>query len=167
MTSVDAELELWIRYHEIVATELGCHAPAEVARETVTRWRTTMPVEAFEWTLPALSALRARGITVVVLSDAWPSLRDWYVELGLDVYIDAMVISAEEAMSKPDERVFTKARALLGDVDQVFFVDDWPGNVAAANKLGLRGIRLRLQGAASHPGLVEIEDLRDLLDLMD
>jgi len=167
MTRVDAEVDLWIRYHEIVATELGCDAPAEVARETVTRWRTRTPVEPFEWTVPVLSSLRARGITVVVLSDAWPSLRDWYVDLGLDAYVHAMVISAEEAMSKPDERVFAKARALLGDVDQAFFVDDWPGNVEAANALGLTGIRLRPQGSTSHPGLVEIDDLRDLLDLMD
>jgi len=101
---------------------------------------------------------------VVVLSDAWPSLRRWYRELNLDGYIRAMVISAEEGITKPDHRIFEKARRLLGpDVSEVVFVDDHPGHVRAAADLGMRGLRLRHPGEEPADGLEEITGLTELL----
>jgi FMN phosphatase YigB (HAD superfamily) len=134
---------------------------AEVIAE---RQGQSLPLEPFSWTLPVLSELKQRRVGVVVLSDAWPSLRCHYRQLGLDGYVDAMVISAEEGLTKPDPKVFTKARGLLGEAQEIVFVDDWPGHVHAAIGLGMRGLRLVPVGENPDPSLEEISDLRQLLE---
>lgn len=166
LASEEEEHELWTRYFDVVLRALEHHGDSLPALITE-RWKASRCVELFEWTMPVLTELRARDIPVVVLSDAWPSLRRWYGELGLDGFVDAMVISAEEGITKPDRRVFEKARSLLGGVDDVVFVDDWPYNVRAANELAMRGLRLRPVGAESDPSVLEIQDLRVVLDHLE
>jgi hypothetical protein len=86
---------------------------------------------------------------------------------GLDRFVKAMVISAEEGVSKPDARVFQTAPAALGQpVACTVFVDDWPEHVEAANRLGIGGIRLRHDAADATRGLEEISDLRAMLELI-
>src|SRR5438067_3310674 len=81
---------------------------------------------------------------------------------ALDAYVDAMVISGEEGITKPDRRVFDKARALL-DADDVVFVDDAADNVRGAMAVGMRGLRLRHPTEEPEPVLTEISDLIELL----
>ena len=50
-------------------------------------WEASLPVEPYSWTVPVLEELAARQLPVVLLSDAWPSLRRFYRELGLEVHI--------------------------------------------------------------------------------
>ena len=114
-----------------------------------------------------LAELRARSIPVVVLSNAWPSLRRLHRGLGLDRFVKAMVISAEEGVSKPDVRIFRRALEALGKPpDQTVFVDDWPDHVEAANCLGIRGVWLRHSTDDMTTGLEVISDLRALLDIV-
>lgn len=140
-----------------------------VAEAVTAAWASTISVEPYPWSIPVLAELQRRGIPVVVLSDAWPSLRRWYHELDLDRYIRAMVISGEEGITKPDHRVFAKAVKLLGpDVSdvggsEVLFVDDDPAHVRAAVDLGIRGLRLRHAHDDSADGVDEITDLSELL----
>jgi HAD superfamily hydrolase (TIGR01509 family) len=154
---------VWVRYYELVLESLGFDADRHELAETIaTAWEATLWVEPFPWTLPVLRELEARGIPVVVLSDAWPSLRRWFRELGLDAYVDAMVISGEEGITKPDRRAFDKARALL-DANDIVFVDDSADNVRGAIALGMRGLRLGHPGKTPDPTLTEISDLHELL----
>lgn len=75
-----------------------------------------------------------------------------------------MVISGEEGITKPDDRVFKKAQNLLGpEVYEVIFVDDDPGNVRAAVGLAMRGLRLRHPNDEPADGVDEITDLTELL----
>ena len=109
----------------------------------------------------------ARSIPVVVLSNAWPSLRRLHRGLGIDRFVAGMVISAEEGAGKPDVRLFRKALDLLDRPPaQVTFVDDWPGHVEAADSLGIRVIWLRHKGQDPVPGLETIVDLRELLNII-
>jgi HAD superfamily hydrolase (TIGR01509 family) len=130
-----AERLVWLRYHQLVLDALRIEADSAVLAEEITDlWETEICVEPYPWTMPTLVQLHGRDIRTVILSDAWPSLRRWFTELGLSPFVDAMVISAEEGITKPDARVFNKARRLLGpQVDQVIFVDDYPGHVQAAS----------------------------------
>jgi putative hydrolase of the HAD superfamily len=137
---------------------------AALAREIQAREEARDVVEPYEWTLDVLAELQARSVPVVVLSNAWPSLRRLHRGLGIDRFVQAMVISAEEGVGKPDARAFRTALAALGQpAERTGFVDDWPEHVEAANRLGIRGIRLRHGGDEPSPGLDEIADLRALL----
>jgi HAD superfamily hydrolase (TIGR01509 family) len=161
----EAELAVWTRYFELLLEGIGItHDHHGLARSMVTAWEAAPGVEPYPWTLPVLAELEHRGIPVVVLSDAWPSLRRWYRELGLDTYVRAMVISGEEGITKPDRRVFDKAVALVScAASNVTFVDDYPGHVQAAVDLGMRGLRLRHADHDPADGIQEITDLTELL----
>jgi HAD superfamily hydrolase (TIGR01509 family) len=164
-----AEEAVMARYHETILTALGVTAdgPA-LARAILAREAARDVVEPYEWTQEVLTELQARSIPVLVLSNAWPSLRRLHRRLGIDRLVREWVISAEVGVSKPDPRIFELALAALGrPPEQVVFVDDWPEHVETANRLGIRGIWLRVAGQEPAAELEQITDLRALLDLLD
>ncbi len=94
-----------------------------------------------------------------LISNAWSSLR--YVLHTLfpihDAF-DTLVISAEEKIMKPDERIYQLALERLGvRPHEAIFLDDFKVNIDAANALGIHGIHFRSTEQAQH-------DIRMLLD---
>jgi putative hydrolase of the HAD superfamily len=74
-----------------------------------------------------------------------------------DVIVDAGLIG----VLKPDPRAFRHAAAELGlPVEQIVFLDDMPGNVAGARRVGMTAVRVPWED----PGLA-IDTARDLLRL--
>jgi len=60
----------------------------------------------------------------------------------IDRLVDLVIISAEEGMAKPDERLYHLALERLGVAPkEAVFVDDLEENVAAALRVGIRAIR--------------------------
>jgi putative hydrolase of the HAD superfamily len=167
----DEELVVMQRYYELVLAGLGIGADdgaADTALAIVAAEVAEPPVEPYEWTEEVLAELHDRGLPVVILSNAWPSLRRFFRQLGLDRWVSAMVISAEHGITKPDHRLYRAAIDLTGcTAADAVFVDDWHDNVRAANELGLRGIRLLHPEEEPAPDLHEIRDLRELLTLLD
>jgi putative hydrolase of the HAD superfamily len=84
-------------------------------------------------------AVRAAGLRTGLLSNSWgvgayPS----HLFPGL---FDAVVISAEVGMRKPEERIFQHAASLLGVAPpECVFIDDIEANVQAAEALGMTGL---------------------------
>lgn len=86
----------------------------------------------------ALRAARAAGTRTALLSNSWGN--EYPRDLFADLF-DAVVISAEVGMRKPDERIFRHALDLLGlDAAECVFIDDIEHNIRAAEALGIRGI---------------------------
>jgi epoxide hydrolase-like predicted phosphatase len=90
-----------------------------------------------------LRDLRPRYKTAI-LSNAWGNARRLFEELGLDQVVDAMIISAEEGVLKPDARIYQIALERLGvRPAEAVFVDDFVENVAAARALGMAAVHFR------------------------
>jgi putative hydrolase of the HAD superfamily len=86
----------------------------------------------------ALRDARAAGTRTALLSNSWGN--EYPRDLFADLF-DAVVISAEVGMRKPDERIFRHALDLLGlDAAECVFIDDIEHNIRAAEALGIRGI---------------------------
>lgn len=91
---------------------------------------------------PAMSALVLRahraGVRTGLLSNSWGNE---YPREGWDEMFDAIVISGEVGMRKPEPGIFHHALEML-DVTpaQAVFVDDLRSNVMAAADLGLVGV---------------------------
>ncbi|TDC67577.1 HAD family phosphatase [Actinomadura sp. GC306] len=86
----------------------------------------------------ALRAARARGTRTALLSNSWGN--EYPHDLFADLF-DAVVISSEVGMRKPDERIFRHALELLGaEPAECVFIDDIEHNIRAAERLGIRGI---------------------------
>ncbi len=157
-----AALRPWVRaaYDEaghgnpVHALERGECTSAEFERELAARLvrRDGGPVVAdgllarmFAATMPsepmyaAVRALRVAGLRTCLLSNSWGS--DGYPREILPELFDAVVISAEVGMRKPEERIFQHAIGLIGLVPgECVFIDDMAANVQAAQALGMRGL---------------------------
>ena len=88
-----------------------------------------------------LRSLRRAGVRTAVLSNSWGN--NYPRELFAGVF-DAVVISSEVGMRKPEERIFLHALARLGlTPQQCVFIDDIEANVTAARALGMTGLHHR------------------------
>jgi putative hydrolase of the HAD superfamily len=87
----------------------------------------------------AVRTLRAAGLRTCLLSNSWGS--DGYPREILPELFDAVVISAEVGMRKPEERIFRHAIGLIGlAAGECVFIDDMAANVQAAQALGMRAL---------------------------
>ena len=88
---------------------------------------------------PVLDLLRQRQVPVALVTNATSRLPRDLDALGLDGEFDHVINSSAVGVAKPDPGIFTAAlQALELPIDQVLFVDDDPGHVAAAEVLGIR-----------------------------
>jgi putative hydrolase of the HAD superfamily len=89
--------------------------------------------------LELIRGLRASGLRTGLLSNSW-GLLDYPRHLFAELF-DAVVISGEVGMRKPEERIFRLAADGLGLLPaQCVFVDDVEGNIVAARGLGFATI---------------------------
>lgn len=95
---------------------------------------------------PLVEALRRwrSRVALGLISNAWSGLREVLKRLNLLELFEAVVISAEVGLLKPDPRIYQLALERLGlPPESAAFVDDLPENVRAAQELGLYGIHFR------------------------
>jgi epoxide hydrolase-like predicted phosphatase len=87
----------------------------------------------------AVHAARLAGVRTGMLSNSWGV--DSYPREFLGELFDAVVISGDVGIRKPEAAVFGLAAERLGLVPaRCVFVDDVPGNVEAAEAAGMRGV---------------------------
>jgi putative hydrolase of the HAD superfamily len=96
---------------------------------------------AFEPVEPMYDALRkarAAGVRTCLLSNSWGNT---YPRELFDELFDAVVISSEVRLRKPDPAIFQHALDLIGlPPHECAFVDDIEHNVRAAERLGITGV---------------------------
>lgn len=83
---------------------------------------------------------REKGYRIFVLSNASNSFYQYFQRFAPLDYFDGIVVSCDIHMIKPDVRIY---QYLLDKYqlkpEESFFIDDMPGNVAGAEKAGIRG----------------------------
>lgn len=90
--------------------------------------------------VPALAALRARGLTLAVVSNANGRLRHLFDRLDLTRWFDHVLDSHEWGVEKPDPRLFQLAlEQVCGDARRTIHVGDlYHVDVMGARRAGLR-----------------------------
>lgn len=112
------------------------------------RWHETLG-DALEPTVAVLDELRRTGVRLLALSnwsgETFPVARPRYPFLE---WFEAIVISGDERVVKPDPRIFRLLLDRHGLVAaETVFIDDSRANVAAAAALGMRTILFSGAGA--------------------
>jgi putative hydrolase of the HAD superfamily len=135
--------ELRERCAAIVSERLGMDVGVE---ELVAAIR----FSAYPDAIPALRALRDRGLRLVAVSNWDCSLPRVLEQCGLGELLDATVTSAETGSRKPDPRIFSRALELAGcEAGEVVHVGDTPEeDVAGARAAGIRPLLIDRDGAA-------------------
>jgi putative hydrolase of the HAD superfamily len=138
--------EDWREFYRIVVQGIGVE-PTQAMLDDIAAIEPIDAVELFSDTLPCLKRLRARGIKMAVVSDAWPNLSELHQALGISRFFEGYAISSLLGCSKPDPRMYAEgARALDREVDKLLFVDDCDDLVQATIDLGYRGVALLRSG---------------------
>jgi len=115
---------------------------------------------------PALGALRARNLQLVVVSNANGTLRAHMERLRLTPLFDTVLDSADEGVEKPDPRFFRIALARSGarpettiHVGDLYHVD-----VIGARNAGLRGVLLDEAGLRPDADCPRVRTLGELVE---
>jgi epoxide hydrolase-like predicted phosphatase len=91
----------------------------------------------------ATRRVRRRGLrTALVTNNAREFAAGWRPLLPLEELFDAVIDSSEVGMRKPDPAIFDLALREIGGVapERAIFLDDFPGNIEAARRLGMHGV---------------------------
>ena len=119
---------------------------------------------------PALAALKARGLKLVVVSNANGRLRHLFERLGLSKWFDHLLDSHEWGVEKPDPRLFRLALEQAGadpsrtvHVGDLYYVD-----VIGARNAGLReGVLFDMAGLYDGVDCPRVESLAGLVEWID
>jgi putative hydrolase of the HAD superfamily len=98
---------------------------------------------AIDGAMTLLERLRERGAAVVIVSNnVLDEQREKLRHCGLDAFVDALVVSEQERISKPDPEIFRRALARVGAGPgaAVMVGDSWSADVAGARAAGIRAV---------------------------
>jgi HAD superfamily hydrolase (TIGR01509 family) len=167
LTVDDARVERFRRLFghagETVDDRLAQAAASAYREAYVSHWR---PVTG---AMAVLAALRGRAAIGVVTNNVASEQRQKIDACGFSPYLDAVVISEEAGVAKPDPRIFEIAVGLLGRPrdETVMIGDAWAADVAGARAAGLRAIWFNRFGAPSpDPAVPEIASLVPAAELL-
>ena len=121
-----------------------------------------------------LALVRAHARIGIVSNNLIDEQREKLRSCGLDRFIDALVVSEETGISKPDPRIFEIAleRLKVSPSDAVMVGDSWTADVAGARRAGIPAIWFNPLGApppepaARVPELSSLEPPETVLDLI-
>jgi putative hydrolase of the HAD superfamily len=124
--------------------------------------------EPFDDAVPAIEALRERGVRLAVVSNWDSRLRNILRARRLEPYFDAVVISAEVGWRKPHGAIFRRSLEALGAAPgEALHVGDSVGDdVEGARAAGIRPVLLDRSGEKRVDGADVIRDLRQIVDLL-
>jgi putative hydrolase of the HAD superfamily len=150
-----------------VAVELGGAVPDEAVRPAMLR---ALGFAAFEDAAPALTALRAAGLRLVVVSNWDCSLTAVLEELGLLALVDGVATSAAVGAAKPHAAPFLLGLGLAGTGPRETWMvgDSEVADVGGAEALGIHGLLLRREpedarAAGTSPAISSLAELPSLI----
>ncbi|WP_238475809.1 HAD-IA family hydrolase [Clostridium manihotivorum] len=80
---------------------------------------------------------------LAIVSDAWPSLENVFVQADLRKYFSSFIISSKLGVTKPNEFMYKSALQELNmKAEQCIFIDDNIKNCDGAKKLGIESLLL-------------------------
>ncbi len=138
----------------VLAAALSPPPPSAVATEALAA---SLVYRLYGDVVPALDALRARGMRLAVVSNWDASLPGILEDLGIADRLDHVVVSAVAGARKPDPAIFLRAaRALDLEPARLMHVGDDPvADLAGAAAAGIRAVLIdREAGAGGRPGVV-------------
>ncbi len=93
--------------------------------------------------IDAAVAVRAAGYRTAILTNNIKEWGAWRQVWDADNLVDVVVDSCEVDMRKPNADIFEHTVALLGtQTERTLFLDDFPWNIAGADKVGLQTMQV-------------------------
>jgi putative hydrolase of the HAD superfamily len=160
--------EIWFRFTERIVRGMGGDADSAYACavEITRAWERHENFELYDDVPDALTALRAAGFRLGLVSNASRDVREFALHHGLDV--DAGISSFHHGRTKPHASIFRAVLDLLDvePAEAVMIGDTIADDIEGALALGMRAILLDREG--TRPDFEpRIETLPELLPLLE
>lgn len=141
----DEQAELYIRYANIMLSEVGVKADKELILQIIKKWpqvfgRTHFAL--FDDVLAVLKTLKESKLILGLLTNATKDAVSVHRELGLEPYLDFVVTSEEAGADKPKPEIFLKALEKAGAIasETVHVGDQYDLDVVGARGVGISPI---------------------------
>jgi putative hydrolase of the HAD superfamily len=162
---LDHDEEIWIRFTQRIIEGMGGVGDTyAAAAEMEGAWAHAHHFELFDDALPALDAIRTRGLKIGLLSNSARDLDEFVAHHGLDV--DAVLTSGAHGKTKPHETIFRRMLELLGvqAAEALMVGDTVDDDIDGARAVGMHAVLVDREGR--HPECESIDDLRAVLALL-
>jgi len=165
VANLEEEKDQFRTYYRIICGKLGITQDDGLIEDLMRAYVEKCNFQLYPDTVPVLDELSSNGIVLGIISDAWPSLHNKYITLGIRHYFKSFTISAEVGCCKPNGLIYRKAIDEIGIVPKnLLFIDDDIDNVKAAIRTGMNGkVMLRNMTTTVH----EVPCVQELADIMD
>ncbi len=168
VANLKEEKDKFRTYYRIVCSDLGINADDRLIDDLAYAYVDECNFQLYSDTISVLEKLMKKGITLGVISDAWPSLHNKYIALGIRHYFKSFTISAEVGCCKPNELIYRKAIDEIGiNPKNLLFVDDDLDNVKAAIRLDLNGIVMQRNKDTYISDVPVAHDLHDVFRFLE
>lgn len=148
-------------YFDWLGIDADAHARAVDLRREMTR-RSLFPIEG---ALDVLDELRSRGLGLGLISNCSSEVGELWEESQFADRFDAVVLSADVGLSKPDARIYRLALEHLGTEpgDAIFVGDGESDELVGAETAGLRAVQI---GSRDGWHGERIDSLQELVELV-
>lgn len=173
--TTDEEYERFTHFYKILAENLPelKLSQQDLRRITDDKVYNMENYRIYDDTIETLRALSGR-YKLGVISDTWPSVEPMLAEMRIRKYFDCVTYSFELGAFKPSPVLYQDAVEKMGlPPENTLFVDDRPGNVLGARKLGIQPVLIRHPVFMERMGYIEpvegvpsIDRISGLLDLL-
>jgi putative hydrolase of the HAD superfamily len=140
---VDVDAARFERFRRLFLSA-GVAAGDDLVRETAREYRRAYVASrrAIDGAAALLARARSRAAVIVVSNNVRDEQEGKLRHCGLDRYVDALVVSGEEGISKPDPEIFRRALARVPCEagEAVMLGDSWAADVAGARAAGIRAV---------------------------
>ncbi|UCD09323.1 MAG: HAD-IA family hydrolase [Dehalococcoidales bacterium] len=165
--NLEEEKEQFRTYYRVICDKLGIIKDDGLIEDLMRAYVEECNFRLYPDTIPVLEKLTNNDVTLGVISDAWPSLHNKYITLGIRHYFKSFTISAEVGCCKPYELIYRRAIDEIGIAPKnLLFIDDDLDNVKAAVRLGMNGIVMLRNKDADISDVPYVQELAEILDII-
>ena len=168
-TSESAIRAVWQEYYELVLRTLGERWDPALGSRVYDAFGVAESWALFDDVLPALGALRERGLRLGIVSDWGTALVPILHAIGLSAHFGVAVVSAYAGVAKPDRDVFAYALARIGVSahEAVYVGDVYLADVLGARGAGIEPILIDRAGRYDFVDCVVVRSLEEIVALVD
>jgi putative hydrolase of the HAD superfamily len=172
------DAQVFVRYIRDIIERMGGRGAGldACAQEIYDEWAACRHFLLYEDAVPALRALRARGLLIGLISNTHRSLDAFRSHFGLEELIATAVASSEHGYNKPHPSIFRTALRLLAVAPEEALMvgDNFSHDIDGARAAGMHAVWLRRSGAlvlpahaAGQPATAGVPIISTLLELPD